>query len=188
VLSIQSSAGGLSTPGEKLNLVACGACPTGGSPGMRRLAPARRLGPDGLVLFRFAFIACTSSVTVALLGGTLCLDLVQRSRPQRRISRGRCQRMRKDHERPLRSSRRSQALVSVSKWPARSSPRTARSRDARLADLYGRASLGSNSRAALRRGFRRQAPLLGRFVADFLAPAQRLVIEVDGVYHRERAR
>jgi very-short-patch-repair endonuclease len=32
-------------------------------------------------------------------------------------------------------------------------------------------------------------PLLGRFIADFLAPAQRLVIEVDGGYHvaRERA-
>jgi very-short-patch-repair endonuclease len=36
--------------------------------------------------------------------------------------------------------------------------------------------------------FRRQAPLLGRFIADFLAPTQRLVIEVDGAYHRERAR
>jgi len=36
--------------------------------------------------------------------------------------------------------------------------------------------------------FRRQVPLLGRFIADFLAPAQRLVIEVDGAYHVERAR
>ena len=35
---------------------------------------------------------------------------------------------------------------------------------------------------------RRQVPLLGRFIADFLAPAQRLVIEVDGAYHAERAR
>jgi very-short-patch-repair endonuclease len=26
-------------------------------------------------------------------------------------------------------------------------------------------------------------PLLGRFIADFLARAQRLVIEVDGAYH-----
>jgi len=34
--------------------------------------------------------------------------------------------------------------------------------------------------------FRRQVPLLGRFIADFLAPAQRLVIEVDGEYHGER--
>jgi imidazole glycerol-phosphate synthase subunit HisF len=29
--------------------------------------------------------------------------------------------------------------------------------------------------------FRRQVPLLGCFIADFLAPAQRLVIEADGV-------
>ena len=36
--------------------------------------------------------------------------------------------------------------------------------------------------------FRRQVPLLGRFIADFLAPAQRLVVEVDGAYHGERGR
>ncbi|HEX3849952.1 MAG TPA: DUF559 domain-containing protein [Polyangiaceae bacterium] len=36
--------------------------------------------------------------------------------------------------------------------------------------------------------FRRQVPLLGRFIADFLASAERLVIEVDGPYHGERAR
>jgi very-short-patch-repair endonuclease len=35
---------------------------------------------------------------------------------------------------------------------------------------------------------RRQVPLLGRFIADFLAPTQRLVIEVDGAYHSERKR
>ena len=35
---------------------------------------------------------------------------------------------------------------------------------------------------------RRQVPLLGRFIADFYAPSQRLVIEVDGAYHAERAR
>ena len=35
---------------------------------------------------------------------------------------------------------------------------------------------------------RRQVPLLGRFIADFYAPSQRLVLEVDGVYHAERAR
>jgi len=34
--------------------------------------------------------------------------------------------------------------------------------------------------------FRRQVPLLGRFIADFLAPAERLVVEVDGAYHAER--
>ena len=36
--------------------------------------------------------------------------------------------------------------------------------------------------------FRRQVPLLGRFIADFLAPAQRLVVEVDGTYHEQRLR
>ena len=36
--------------------------------------------------------------------------------------------------------------------------------------------------------FRRQVPL-GRYIADFLAPSARLVVEVDGGYHagRERA-
>jgi very-short-patch-repair endonuclease len=34
--------------------------------------------------------------------------------------------------------------------------------------------------------FRRQVPLLGRFIADFLAPAERLVIEVDGGHHVEQ--
>jgi very-short-patch-repair endonuclease len=33
--------------------------------------------------------------------------------------------------------------------------------------------------------FRRQVPL-GRFVADFAAPAARLVVEVDGGYHEHR--
>ena len=32
---------------------------------------------------------------------------------------------------------------------------------------------------------RRQVPLLGYVIADFLAPARRLVIEVDGAYHGE---
>ena len=35
--------------------------------------------------------------------------------------------------------------------------------------------------------FRRQVPVLGRFIADFLAPAQRLIVELDGGYHGERA-
>ncbi|MEI9938496.1 MAG: DUF559 domain-containing protein [Pseudomonadota bacterium] len=33
--------------------------------------------------------------------------------------------------------------------------------------------------------FHRQVPLLGRFIANFLAPAHRLVIEVHGKYHSE---
>ena len=32
--------------------------------------------------------------------------------------------------------------------------------------------------------FRRQVPI-GRFIVDFLAPAQRLVVEVDGGYHAQ---
>jgi len=36
--------------------------------------------------------------------------------------------------------------------------------------------------------FRRQVPLLGRFIADFYAPSERLVLEVDGAYHGERGR
>jgi very-short-patch-repair endonuclease len=34
--------------------------------------------------------------------------------------------------------------------------------------------------------FRRQVPLAGRFVVDFLAPKERLVVEVDGNYHATR--
>src|ERR1035441_1382409 len=37
-------------------------------------------------------------------------------------------------------------------------------------------------------GFRRQVPLLGRIIADLLAPALRLVVEVDGGYHAGRPR
>jgi very-short-patch-repair endonuclease len=56
-----------------------------------------------------------------------------------------------------------------------------------------RASLTPSERAlwALLRGkqlgvwFRRQVPL-GRFVADFVAPSARLVVEVDGGYHARR--
>jgi crossover junction endodeoxyribonuclease RuvC len=36
--------------------------------------------------------------------------------------------------------------------------------------------------------FRRQVPLLGRFIADFFVPAERLEIEVDGGHHAEHAR
>ncbi len=34
--------------------------------------------------------------------------------------------------------------------------------------------------------FRRQVPVLGRFIVDFLAPRLRLVVEVDGAYHEDR--
>ena len=35
--------------------------------------------------------------------------------------------------------------------------------------------------------FRRQVPLAGRYIADYLAPSARLVIEVDGASHRHRS-
>ncbi|MBI4950533.1 MAG: DUF559 domain-containing protein [Myxococcales bacterium] len=35
--------------------------------------------------------------------------------------------------------------------------------------------------------FRRQVPIAG-YIADFCAPRQRLVVEVDGAYHAERGR
>jgi very-short-patch-repair endonuclease len=35
--------------------------------------------------------------------------------------------------------------------------------------------------------FRRQVPVAGRFVADFLAPSQRLIVEVDGASHARRS-
>jgi very-short-patch-repair endonuclease len=36
-------------------------------------------------------------------------------------------------------------------------------------------------------GFRRQAVIQG-FIVDFVAPSRRLVVEVDGGYHAQRAR
>ena len=35
--------------------------------------------------------------------------------------------------------------------------------------------------------FRRQVVVAGRFIADFAAPAARLIVEVDGGYHAHRA-
>jgi len=45
--------------------------------------------------------------------------------------------------------------------------------------------------SALRSGqlgvsFKRQVPVLGRFIVDFLAPEVKLVVEVDGLYHNTR--
>ena len=34
--------------------------------------------------------------------------------------------------------------------------------------------------------FRRQVPVCGRFIADLLAPAVKLVVEIDGGYHERR--
>ena len=35
--------------------------------------------------------------------------------------------------------------------------------------------------------FRRQVPIGNRYIADFLAPSLKFVVEVDGAYHRQRA-
>jgi very-short-patch-repair endonuclease len=34
--------------------------------------------------------------------------------------------------------------------------------------------------------FRRQVPVAGLFVADFLAPSRHLIVEVDGAWHADR--
>ncbi len=83
-------------------------------------------------------------------------------------------------------SNQQQALVS-SQQPARGAPRRARWRNARLTDLHEELLWARIRGRRLGVVFRRQVPLLGRFIADFLAPEQRLVIEVDGAYHGERA-
>ncbi len=36
--------------------------------------------------------------------------------------------------------------------------------------------------------FRRQVPVLGRFIVDLLAPEVALVVEIDGAYHAQRQR
>lgn len=36
--------------------------------------------------------------------------------------------------------------------------------------------------------FRRQVPIAGRYIVDFVAPTARLVVEVDGSYHGGRRR
>ncbi len=36
--------------------------------------------------------------------------------------------------------------------------------------------------------FRRQVPIAKRYIADFLAPAVKLVVEVDGEYHTRQGR
>jgi len=49
--------------------------------------------------------------------------------------------------------------------------------------IVERLDFGSILFGTLRVSFRRQVPVAGRFVADFLAPSVRLVIEVDGGSH-----
>jgi very-short-patch-repair endonuclease len=50
--------------------------------------------------------------------------------------------------------------------------------EARLFEALRRAQLGVT--------FRRQVPLLGRYIVDLLASEVRLIVEVDGEYHTRR--
>jgi leucyl-tRNA synthetase len=51
-----------------------------------------------------------------------------------------------------------------------------------------RALWGAISGKTLGTLFKRQVPIAGQFIVDFLAPKLRLVIEVDGLYHARRQR
>jgi len=54
----------------------------------------------------------------------------------------------------------------------------------RSEDLLWRSALSGRKLGVL---FRRQVPLLGgRYIADFAAPAVKLVVEVDGAWHGRR--
>jgi very-short-patch-repair endonuclease len=78
--------------------------------------------------------------------------------------------------------------------PTSSSPSSSVARSlAERASLMRHAPTASEARLfeALRGGrlgvsFRRQVPVLGRFIADLLAPEVRLVVEVDGLCHARR--
>jgi very-short-patch-repair endonuclease len=74
------------------------------------------------------------------------------------------------------SSRSRQALLTERAAEMRASPTGT---EARLFEALRAGKLGVS--------FRRQVPVLGRFIADFFTPALRLVVEVDGVYHTGRA-
>jgi len=62
-----------------------------------------------------------------------------------------------------------------------------RARMNRARETAGEAALWRALRSgALGVSFRRQVPLGGRCIADFFAPAAKLVVEVDGPYHSRR--
>jgi len=74
--------------------------------------------------------------------------------------------------------------------PHRSAVLEERARSMRYAMTRGEALLWSRLRARqLGVAFRRQVPLGGRYIADFFAASERLVVEVDGRSHvgREKA-
>jgi very-short-patch-repair endonuclease len=49
-------------------------------------------------------------------------------------------------------------------------------------------AVGARARCRFESCERAHAPRSARFIADFLAPAQRLVLEIDGGYHGQRRR
>ena len=69
-----------------------------------------------------------------------------------------------------------QAVLSERAWAMRHSPTES---EAALWRLLSGSKLGAS--------FRRQVVLGGRYVADFVAPRQRLVVEVDGLVHGRRS-
>jgi very-short-patch-repair endonuclease len=71
------------------------------------------------------------------------------------------------------STSRSRALLLAGR--AASMRHAPTSSEARLFEALRAGQLGVS--------FRRQVPVLGRFIADLVAPEVRLVVEVDGLYH-----
>jgi very-short-patch-repair endonuclease len=83
---------------------------------------------------------------------------------------------------PARASPEPLALASESSWPII----LARAQQHRFAPTESEQLLWSRiSHCQLSVWFRRQVPI-GNFIADFLAPSARLVVEVDGNSHRTR--
>jgi len=76
-----------------------------------------------------------------------------------------------------RSKARRSAVLSERAGAMRHAPTES---EARLFDAVRAGKLGVS--------FRRQVPVLGRFIVDLLAPEVRLVVEVDGGYHGRRGR
>jgi very-short-patch-repair endonuclease len=75
-----------------------------------------------------------------------------------------------------RSSAHRASVLAAHALRMRHAPTTS---EARLFEALREAQLGVT--------FRRQVPLLGRFIADLLAPEVKLVVEVDGLYHVRHA-
>jgi very-short-patch-repair endonuclease len=76
--------------------------------------------------------------------------------------------------------RHTRQRIEVLEARAREMRRAPTSSEARLFEAVRGGRLGVT--------FRRQVPLAGRFIADLYAAEVRLVVEVDGGYHAERAR